>query len=176
MLLSHSRPLIPTACVKATGPSVKLDIEMITFVTDSYMVGIDPIKNVAGIVLALTLQVISPGMIAKMGKNGGNALGLKPSEGPLLLVLVNVMWADRADDEAVLKAVSDIINAVKYEAESSKKLNKFIYMNYASQFQSVIESYGSASYERLLQVARRYDPSRVFQELQPGYFKLTPGG
>lgn len=156
--------------------TVKLDIEMITFVADSYMAGIDPIKNVAGIFPALTLQVISPGMIAKMSKNGGNALGLKSSEGPLLLVLVNVMWADRADDEAVLKVVSDIINAVKYEAESSKKLNKFIYMNYASQFQSVFESYGSASYERLLQVARRYDPSRVFQELQPGYFKLTPGG
>ncbi|EER42304.1 FAD binding domain-containing protein [Histoplasma capsulatum H143] len=155
--------------------TVKLDIEMITFVADSYMAGIDPIKNVTGIVPALTLQVISPSMIVKMSKNGGNALGLKPSEGPLLLVLVNVMWADRADDEAVLNAVSDIINAVKYEAESSKKLNKFIYMNYASQFQNVIESYGSASYERLLQVARRYDPSRVFQELQPGYFKLTPG-
>ncbi|OJD19056.1 hypothetical protein AJ78_00928 [Emergomyces pasteurianus Ep9510] len=153
--------------------TVKLDIEMLTFVVDSYMAGIDPIKNVAGIVPALTLQVITPDVISKMSKNGGNALGLKPCGGPLLLALVNVMWADKADDEAVLKAISGIISAIKTEARNRGKLNRFIYMNYASQFQNVVESYGPANHKRLMQVARRYDPSQVFQKLQPGYFKLT---
>ncbi|KLJ09266.1 hypothetical protein EMPG_15292 [Blastomyces silverae] len=153
--------------------TVTLDIEMLTFVVDSYMAGVDPIKNVAGIVPALTLQAITPDMIEKMSKNGGNALGLNACGKPLLLVLVNVMWADKGDDEAVLKAISGIINAIKSEAGSRKKLNRFIYMNYASQFQNVVESYGSANHERLVQVARRYDPSQVFQKLQPGHFKLT---
>ncbi|OAX82988.1 hypothetical protein ACJ72_02668 [Emergomyces africanus] len=153
--------------------TVNLDIEMLTFVVDSYMAGVDPIKNVAGIVPALTLQAITPDIISKMSKNGGNALGLKSCGGPLLLALVNVMWADKADDEAVLKAISGIINAIKTEAKKRGKLNRFIYMNYASQFQNVVESYGPAYQKRLMQVARRYDPSRVFQKLQPGYFKLT---
>ncbi|PGH28553.1 hypothetical protein GX50_08705 [[Emmonsia] crescens] len=153
--------------------TVKLDIEMLTFVVDTYMAGVDPIKNVASIVPALTLQAITPDMITKMNKNGGNALGLETCGTPLLLVLVNVMWADKADDEAVLKAISGIINAVKTEAKSRNKLNGFIYMNYASQFQNVVESYGPANHKRLMQVAKRYDPSRVFQKLQPGYFKLT---
>ncbi|ODH21309.1 hypothetical protein ACO22_05682 [Paracoccidioides brasiliensis] len=153
--------------------TVKLDIEMLTFVVDSFMAGVDPIRNVAGILPALTLQIFTSDMIQKMAKNGGNALGLEPSEGPLLLVLVNVMWSNKADDKAVLKAVSDIINTIKTEAQSSGKLNKYIYMNYASQFQAVVESYGAVNHHRLLDVARRYDPFRVFQRLQPGYFKLN---
>ncbi|EQL32979.1 hypothetical protein, variant 2 [Blastomyces dermatitidis ATCC 26199] len=153
--------------------TVNLDIEMLTFAVDAYMAGVDPIKNVTGIVPALTLQAITPAMIEKMSKNGGNALGLDSCGKPLLLVLVNVMWADKADDEAVLKAISSIINAIKSEAKSREKLNRFIYMNYASQFQNVVESYGSANHDRLVEVARRYDPSQAFQKLQPGHFKLT---
>ncbi|KAL1955951.1 hypothetical protein VTO42DRAFT_7936 [Malbranchea cinnamomea] len=152
--------------------TVKLDIEMLNFVVDSYMAGIEPIKNVAGIVPALTLQIFTSDMIQKMSKNGGNALGLEPSEGPLLLVLLNTMWANQADDEVVLDAISGIINAIKNEAKARNKLNDFIYMNYASQFQSVVESYGPTNHKRLKAVAKKYDPFRVFQTLQPGYFKL----
>ncbi|KAK2749729.1 hypothetical protein FQN55_002965 [Onygenales sp. PD_40] len=150
-----------------------LDIEMMTYVVDSYMAGVDPIKNVAGIVPALTLQIFTSDMMEKMSKNGGNALGLSPSDGPLLLVLVNVMWADKADDEAVVGAIAGIIEKIKTEAKAKGKLNDYIYMNYASQFQSVVESYGKENHERLLKVAEEYDCNGVFQTLQPGYFKLS---
>jgi FAD/FMN-containing dehydrogenase len=45
-------------------------------------------------------------------------------------------------------------------------------MNYASQFQDVVASYGKENQERLKRVARKYDPTGVFQRLVPGYFKL----
>ncbi|PGH07714.1 hypothetical protein AJ79_06191 [Helicocarpus griseus UAMH5409] len=154
--------------------TVRLDTEMLTFAANSFMAGVEPIKNVPGILPTTSYQILTSDMIEKTSeKNGPNALGLDPREGPLLLVLVSVMWASEADDEAVLEAVAGIINSIRREARSRNMLNDFIYMNYASQFQSVVESYGPANQKRLIEVARRYDPSCVFQTLQPGYFKLT---
>lgn len=47
----------------------------------------------------------------------------------------------------------------------------YIYMNYASQYQDVIGSYGSGNQNRLKAVAKKYDPTGVYQELTPGWFK-----
>lgn len=51
-------------------------------------------------------------------------------------------------------------------------MNDNIYMNYASQFEEVISSYGESNKGRLKSTADKYDPAGVFQTLQPGYFKL----
>jgi hypothetical protein len=45
-------------------------------------------------------------------------------------------------------------------------------MNYASPCQDVVSSHGSANKQRLKSIAGEYDPTGVFQKLQPGYFKL----
>jgi hypothetical protein len=58
------------------------------------------------------------------------------------------------------------------EAERRGRVNGYLYMNYASQFQDVIASYGEST-EKLKSIARKYDPTGVFQRLQPGYFKLN---
>lgn len=153
--------------------TVKLDIDILTFVVDTYLAGVDPIKKLAGIVPVLTLQVFTSTIFEHMEKNGGNALGLDQSEGPVLVVLVNVMWDNEADDKGIIKAISEMMDKITAEANASNKFNEYIYMNYASQFQSVVESYGAANHERLVQIARKYDPHEVFQKLQPGYFKLN---
>ena len=51
-------------------------------------------------------------------------------------------------------------------------MNDYIYMNYASQFEDVIKSYGAANKAKLKSIEQKYDPQAVFQTLQPGYFKL----
>ena len=51
--------------------------------------------------------------------------------------------------------------------------NPYLYMNYASQFQDVVPSYGAANYAKLVATAKKYDPTGVFQTLEPGYFKLN---
>ena len=48
----------------------------------------------------------------------------------------------------------------------------FIYQNYAAAEQAVFQSYGSKNLDRLREISRKYDPYRVWQDLQPGYFKL----
>lgn len=48
----------------------------------------------------------------------------------------------------------------------------WVYLNYADKTQHVLRSYGLQNVAKMREVAARYDPQRVFQELCPGGFKL----
>ena len=52
--------------------------------------------------------------------------------------------------------------------------NKYIYQNYASFLQnaSVFAGYGQENWEKLQSISAKYDPTKVWQNLQPGYFKV----
>jgi hypothetical protein len=49
---------------------------------------------------------------------------------------------------------------------------RFLYLNYAAQFQDPLAGYGPASVERLQAASAKYDPSGVFKKLVPGGFKI----
>ncbi|ETN43880.1 uncharacterized protein HMPREF1541_11011 [Cyphellophora europaea CBS 101466] len=150
----------------------KLDRDLVTDVQNIFFDELNSIRDAAGIVPALTLQVITQGQLTQMKKNGGNPLGLSEAQGPYLLLNPNVMWQDAADDARVLGAYSRIIQRANAAAKSRNAYRDYLYMNYASQFQAVVPSYGAANQQRLKQVATKYDPTGVYQRLQPGYFKL----
>jgi hypothetical protein len=154
-----------------TGSS-KLDQEMVEFVFDITFDEFAKIRDVAGIVPANTLQVITVPQLEQMQKKGGNALGLSPSDGPIFLINLSCRWDNIDDDERVLRANANVIRRMQREAERRGRVNGYLYMNYASQFQDVIASYGEST-EKLKSIARKYDPTGVFQRLQPGYFKLN---
>ncbi|RVX75582.1 hypothetical protein B0A52_00935 [Exophiala mesophila] len=151
----------------------KLDKALVTSVKDIFFDELNAIRNANGIVPALTLQVITQGQLNAMSKNGGNPLGLPASAGPFLLVNLNMMWTDAADDSRILKANSNIVKRSDALAKQRNLYEDYLYMNYASQFQAVIPSYGSSNQQKLKQIATKYDPTGVYQNLQPGYFKLN---
>jgi hypothetical protein len=110
-----------------------------------------------------------------MQKNGGNALGLDPVGGPYFILNLANMWSKAEDEPRMVKFSADLINASKAEAKRIGADNDYIYMNYASQYQDPIGSYGAKNVQRLRSVAKKYDPAAVFQTLVPGYFKLYGG-
>ena len=75
-------------------------------------------------------------------------------------------------DQGVYRDSAKFIDAVVKEAKRRGLASSYIYMNYASPYQAVVDGYGSANLKRLRQVADVYDPAQVFQTLQPGGFKL----
>ncbi|KAK8171823.1 hypothetical protein BKA80DRAFT_196228 [Phyllosticta citrichinensis] len=150
----------------------KLDRDLLDAILDIYMDEIDTLVNVSGIVPACTMQVITSPQLAHMSKRGGNALGLSEADGPLLLMNLNNMWDDAADDYAVMRASSTIVARVNARAAAMGLDHRYVYQNYASQYQDVIASYGPENQLKLMAVAAYYDPTGVFQTLQPGYFKL----
>ena len=158
---------------------------------DIFLEDIDPIKNFAGVLPALVMQPISQSVIAHFSKNGGNALGLADTKGPLMrkvslpfsegsislkilsaVVNLAVMWSDAADDDKVYAATSRVIQRSTDAAKKLGVYNKYIYQNYAAKGQDVFAGYGEANRQRLIKISEKYDTKGVFQKLQPGYFKL----
>ncbi|KAF2157100.1 FAD binding domain-containing protein [Myriangium duriaei CBS 260.36] len=131
------------------------------------------LTDVSGSLIVMTYQSISVPQLQRMAKNGGNSLPLSPDSGPLTIALIYCRWDDAKDDAKVYKAASDTFNGIKREAVVRNLDVDYLYMNYASQYQDVVASYGSAHKQRLLEIAEQYDPQGIFQTLTPGGFKLA---
>ena len=111
--------------------------------------------------------------LSAMQKKGGNALGLYPEHGPYVHVLVYMAWNHSSNEAAIMEAAEEYVRTSKNMARNLGVDNDYHYMPYSSGYQPVIAGYGAENMARLDAVSRRYDPSRVFQTLQPGYFKLS---
>lgn len=150
----------------------KLDKDLINYILQVFYEEGDKIADVKNLLNPLSLQVITVPQMQQMRKNGGNALGLSPDSGPLLLINPAPAWTDPADDDRVNTFVDTLIKRTVAEAETRGLKSEYVYMNYASRYQDVIASYGPTNKARLQSIAKKYDPKRVFEVLQPGYFKL----
>ncbi|KAL2131169.1 hypothetical protein VTI74DRAFT_5456 [Chaetomium olivicolor] len=122
----------------------------------------------------LIYQSISTNILEAMQVNGGNALGLKPEDGPVMIVQLTATWDKAELDEAVEGSTKDLIGEIDALASSrgARSKNGFIYMNYAGKTQDVYVGYGKENQERLRKVASKYDPKGKFRGLWRGYFKV----
>jgi hypothetical protein len=151
----------------------KLDAKLIQELMDLWVQEVEAIKTtVTRYVPVLSFQIITMPMIENMKKNGGNALGLQDEEEALMLVNPSSMWIDVADDKAVFGAYVSWLAKATARAKELDLYHRYLYMNYASQFQDVIGGYGETNREKMNGIAKKYDESGAFQILQPGYFKL----
>ena len=173
-LLNQGAP-VPGAYESWWGISLKLDRRLLDFVVDTFFTQVATVADVEQIFVIMAIQPITEGEMKAMQKNGGNALGLDPEHGPYFVLNFNPAWIKAEDQDKFFKVVSDVIDMVKTEAKRRNLDNSFIYLNYASEYQDPIGSYGAANKERLQNISKKYDPAQVFQYLQPGGFKLVKG-
>ncbi|GAB1736757.1 hypothetical protein NU219Hw_g8788t1 [Hortaea werneckii] len=150
----------------------QVDRDLLQYMVAEYQAQTNTILDVAGLGPSFVLQIITADELKHMTRNGGNALGLSEEEGPLLLLNIAFWWNDAVDDERVLQACQTMLENTIAHAAARDLAKEYRYMNYASQYQKVVPSYGAANHARLGEIATKYDPSGVFQRLQPGYFKL----
>ena len=120
----------------------------------------------------LVFQPLSVNILEAMQKNGGNALGLDPKDGPLMLIQISTSWEDPALDDHVEETSRDFINTIEWMAKDHALDNGFIYMNYAGKGQQVQKHYGEKSEQKLRSVMARYDPEGKLAKLWNGYFKI----
>ncbi|KAI3401489.1 hypothetical protein diail_10923 [Diaporthe ilicicola] len=139
---------------------------------DSFFNEVVAVENVTGANPVMVWQGITKGQLEGMKKNGGNTLGLSVEDGPFYLMVISAWWEDEEDDAAMYRMISAVLEKIKAAAVSEGVQNDYVYMNYASQFQDVVSSYGPENKAALKRIATKYDPAGVFQRLQPGYFKL----
>lgn len=123
----------------------------------------------------LLIQALPVNVLTEMQKNGGNALGLEPSQGPLYLVSVVTTWEDPQMDEAIESSSQEILAEIERIADERDLGTGFVYMNYAGSTQKVFRGYGKENLRRLKAVAKKWDPRGKLAKLWPGHFKLKGG-
>jgi len=79
---------------------------------------IENIKNVTGLGPACVFQAITSDIISHFSKNGGNALGITPEDGPLILFNTAIMWNNTSVDAKVMAAVNNTISRAHAVAKS----------------------------------------------------------
>ncbi|PVH99983.1 FAD-binding domain-containing protein [Periconia macrospinosa] len=151
---------------------VRADAVTLKAAADIYTTALEPIKSVNGLVCSLTLQPYTVSLLKKSAESGGNSLGLDPSKGPLVSVLLLSYWKEKSDDEKVLAFMKDTVQKIKVDAKAKNQSVDYEYMNYAASFQDPIGSYGAENKKKLQDVSRKYDPEGFFQKAVPGGFKL----
>jgi hypothetical protein len=152
--------------------STKLDEDMANTVRKIYFEEVGSITDAQDVQPSFSLQVLTEPIIEKTAQRGGNPLGLDPKDGPLMLALVAISWSNSADDDRLYKFAKTLRDRSMAAAEAVGKDNDYIYMNYGSPYQDVVAGYGAMNKAKLKAISKKYDPTGVFEVLQPGYFKL----
>ncbi|KAJ8118237.1 hypothetical protein OPT61_g735 [Boeremia exigua] len=153
----------------------KIDRDLFTFLVNTFYAELPAVQDATSFFPSISIQPITAGQLRNMQEKGGNALGLDSSAGPYFVMNMSARWANMSDDTRILAFFSTVIRKVKAEAQNKGLDNAYIYMNYASQFQDPVNSYGAANVKKLKAVSAKYDPASVFINLMPGHFKLGKG-
>jgi FAD/FMN-containing dehydrogenase len=107
----------------------------------------------------------------KAGKaHGGNALGL--SEEPQVWVQYLMAWWHEEDDNKAYTLSKAIMDRVDQAADKVNDSLDYVFMNDASKDQNVLASYGQDNLALMKKVQLKYDPTKAFQKLVKGGFKL----
>lgn len=83
-----------------------------------------------------------------------------------------VQYLDPKDDDAAHSAVSKVAAFVRTTAARMGLLLPFIFMNDCNWQEDPIASYGAENVARLKRVSKKYDPGKIFQNLQGDGFLL----
>ena len=149
-------------------------IELHKRILDIFQEEFEKIKHIGGQPNVI-MHPLSRKTISQMSKNGGNALGLKEEDGPLVILNFAGRWGREKDDEVFYGAYYKFIGRAEAAAKEMGLWHRFKYVNYAEGTQDVWSGYGDENLKILKQIQRKVDPKRVFTKggLGGGYFKLN---
>lgn len=142
-----------------------------------FMEGVEKVKHIPRVIAFMPLQPLSRQARSQMSLRGGNSLGLKESDGPLVICLQSWTWDREEDDALVFATVKDVMRRSEEKAKEIGVWHPYKYINYAEEWQAedVYKGYGDESLKALKALQRRIDPEGVFTKggLCGGYFRLN---
>lgn len=129
-----------------------------------------PAANIS--IIELDWQPIGSLWLNASAANGGNALGLDSSKGTYLCYAEVVEWIGSSYDDIVAAWTEKTTYAINNATQAAGLYDPFNYMGDATGFQSIFPGYGASNEAKLLSISRKYDPTRLFQTLMPGGYKI----
>lgn len=131
----------------------------------------ESVRDCEGIVWSMTLQAITPTIIAHSPFLQEAIPDLATNSNKTVVVAqLTGTWKASEDTAAVETAAMKLIDGIDREARAADMHTGYIYLNYAHVGQNVFGE--GQRKERLREISRKYDPEGVFQRAVPGGFKL----
>ncbi|KAK7033922.1 hypothetical protein VNI00_012546 [Paramarasmius palmivorus] len=126
-----------------------------------------------GVHWAVSIQPVPRSLGAAAVSRGGNPSCLTSNDDELWIMLITTDWLDPSDD-APMKACSQaLLHWAENEARKRGLFHPFIYMNYATGSQRVLErTTKQSTMERMQETQKRYDPNGILRKSWIGGFKL----
>ncbi|KAK8069013.1 hypothetical protein PG994_005629 [Apiospora phragmitis] len=164
--------------------SVKLDLDLLNTITDMWYDLVRATRHLSGLTNTLLFLpvpscVIKASCARRSGAQGGtraaaaaNFFGLRPEDGPLVIVEICHNWHNAADDSAAFEAVDAFLRDVDRVATERGLGSRWVFLNYAQPDEKVIQAYGDDRLSQLKRVASRWDPDGFFQKRVVGGFKI----
>lgn len=121
-----------------------------------------------------TWQPLTVAGVEAARASGGDAIDLDPADGGAMLMMYTGEYAGAQNDGFVEGFLKNITNTLETQAKAQDLYYPFIFLNDAGGWQQNLFSlYGHGkSLPRLREIARKYDPSGVFQTLLAGAWKV----
>ena len=131
------------------------------------------LQSVEGLMFSFVFQPVSKEVLTQSAARGPNSLGLKVSDGPFVVCLINPLYTKYSDDALVLATVLDLVKKVDALAVKQGVSIPYRFMNYGYKTQKILEGYGAANVAKMKTVSKRYDPTGFFQTQVPGGYKIS---
>lgn len=132
----------------------------------------EKLKGMENLLFSMTLEPIPVCMMDKSISHGGNSMGLKPQDGPVVVMLFYTSWDSASDDERVYDVNKEALASIEDESRKKNVSATYRYLNYAFTQQDPFASYGSEAKAELLRVSAKYNPDGFFQSAGAGPFKI----
>lgn len=131
----------------------------------------DSVRHCTGIVWSMTLQPITPTIIAHSPFLQEAIPNLVSNSNKTVVVAqLTGTWKHSEDTAAVEATALKLIDSIDSEARAFGMDTGYIYLNYAHAGQNVFGE--GQRKERLREISKKYDPEGIFQRAVPGGFKL----
>ncbi|KAI0389167.1 FAD-binding domain-containing protein [Xylariaceae sp. FL0594] len=153
--------------------TVKADVRTLEAAFEIYQTCLKDVLTSKGLICSFTLQPYARSLLQKSATQGDNVLGLDQKDPTSLVnILLLTYWSDAGDDGAILGAMKSAVDKMRNDATKKETFVDYVYMNYASEDQDVISSYGDENMKFLQKTSKEYDPEGLFQKGVPGGWKL----
>ncbi|KAI1776816.1 hypothetical protein F4818DRAFT_360149 [Hypoxylon cercidicola] len=99
-------------------------------------------------------------------------MGLDPSNGPAVNVLLLTYCTEKRDDERVTGFMQRALKRIEQNADARGQLVPHMYWNYAFSDQDALRFYREGNIHKLQEASKKYDRNGMFQAACPDDFKL----
>ncbi|KAF2196370.1 FAD-binding domain-containing protein [Delitschia confertaspora ATCC 74209] len=157
---------------------VNKDEVSVNFMKEVYKLADKTVKSLLSVInlnFVMTFQPLPHALYTKGAENGNgaNILGLERFDEDLFNLLFTLSWLLPLDNAKVEAAMKELEQKIKKLSQTMGVDNEFVYLNYAAGWQNPLASYGQENVNFIKSVAKKYDPSGLFQTGVPGGFKLS---